>query len=47
VRILEGSSFGVDLAELSESIAAFESSPVFRDGLRFAGWSFEVRVDAC
>jgi hypothetical protein len=47
VGIPEGSSVGVDLAGLPESFAAAESSPAFEAGLGFAGWSFEVRVDAC
>ena len=47
VGVPEGSSVGVDLAGLPESFAAVESSPGFRAGLGFAGWSFEVRVDAC
>jgi hypothetical protein len=50
VGIPEGSIVGVDLAELPGSFAAVESSPAFKAGLRFAGWSFEVRevrVDVC
>lgn len=47
VGIPEGSSAGVDLGELPGAFAAVESSPAFRAGLGFAGWSFEVRVDAC
>jgi hypothetical protein len=47
VAIPAGSSVGVDLAGLPDAFAAVESSPAFQAGLRFAGWSFEVRVDAC
>src|SRR5688500_8667660 len=47
VGISAGGSVGVDLAGLPESFAAVESSPAFKAGLGFAGWSFEVRVDAC
>jgi hypothetical protein len=45
VGIPAGSSVRVDLAELPEAFAAVESSPAFRAGLGFAGWSVEVRVD--
>lgn len=47
VGIPEGSSVGVDLAEPTDSFAAVESSPAFRVGCGFTGWSFELRVDAC
>jgi hypothetical protein len=47
VGIPEGSLVGVDLTALPESFAAVESSPAFEAGLKCAGWSFEVRVDAC
>jgi hypothetical protein len=47
VAIPAGSSVGVDLAELPEAWSAVESSPAFQAGLKFAGWLFEVRVDAC
>ena len=43
----EGSSRGVDLAQLPEAFATVESSEAFKAGLGFADWTFEVRVDAC
>jgi hypothetical protein len=47
IGIPAGGSVGVDLTELPGAFAAVESSPAFRTGVRFTGWSFEVRVDAC
>lgn len=47
VGIPEAGSIGVDLAELPAAFASVEASPAFRAGVGFAGWSFEVRVDAC
>jgi hypothetical protein len=47
VGISGGASIGVDLDRVPEAFAAVESSVAFRAGLRFTGWSFEVRVDAC
>jgi hypothetical protein len=36
-----------DLTDLPAFFRAVEASASFRAGLAFAGWSFEVRVDAC
>lgn len=45
--IPKGKCVEVDLAQLPRAFSAVESSPAFRVGVLFAGWSFEVRVDAC
>jgi hypothetical protein len=47
VGIPAGGSVCVDLAELPDAFVAVESAAAFQAGLGFAGWSFEVRVDAC
>jgi hypothetical protein len=47
VGIPQGGSCGVDLTRLPEAFAVVESSELFKAGLGFADWSFEVRVDAC
>ena len=47
VGIPDDRSCGVDLTNLPASFEQVESSEAFQAGLRFTGWSFEVRVDAC
>lgn len=45
--IPEGGSVGVDLTKIPASFGAVEASKAFEAGRRYAGWSFEVRIDAC
>jgi hypothetical protein len=44
---LRGSVHAEDVADPPAFFQSVEASPSFRAGLEFAGWSFEVRVDAC
>jgi hypothetical protein len=47
IGLRRGSVGAQDLDDLTSWFTAVESSPSFKTGLKFAGWSFEVRIDGC